>query len=255
VVVAAGVGVVPLTSDPAQAAATGAGTAPTVATVHTDGQPLVTRTGPGRSFAGVTLLINRSTVTLQCGISGDAATGGHGRTTNWARTASGSFVSAAFLDPASAVARLSACPATADVANAPAATTAPRLARTATNLRASVAQAIAYATNRVGAVRDVGWCLKFVANAYGFDGAGFQSAWYNYTVFKRWHLVATAGTPPRGALVWYGPGPLGQGHVAISLGDGRIVSTTSNGRAVGIQPLSYRGDYKGWSYPNFPNGY
>lgn len=238
----------PAGAQPATAASTTGATASSSATVRTDGQPLVSRAGPGRSFAGVSLYTVGSTVTLTCLVRSDAVKGPAGSTTAWYRVTGGGFVSGAFV---SGVGTLPACPVTA-IATA---TSAPKMAASNVIVRATIEQAIAYATTRVGAVRDVGWCLKFVANAYGFTGAGYQSAWYNYTVFKRWNMVATSGAPPRGALVWYGPGPLAQGHVAISLGDGRIVSTTSNGHAVGIQPLAYRPDYKGWSYATFPNGY
>jgi len=58
--------------------------------------------------------------------------------------------------------------------------------------------------------------------------------------------------PPRGALVvWSSAIGRGHGHIAISLGDGRMVSTTS--AAVSILPIQGFSDsaYYGWMPPYF----
>lgn len=73
----------------------------------------------------------------------------------------------------------------------------------------------------------VGMCDNFVGNCWGHSASGFASAWvhWNNTPAKLRH---SGGTPPAGALVyWKGSGPYG--HIALSLGGGKVRSTDWNG--------------------------
>lgn len=111
-------------------------------------------------------------------------------------------------------------------------------------------QAVAWALSQVGAYRDAGYCLRFVDLAYG-RASGPASAYLVWTRSPS-ALHRTSGVPPRGAIVvWSSAIGRGHGHIAISLGDGRMVSTTSG--AVSI--LSIRGfsdaAYYGWMPPYF----
>jgi cell wall-associated NlpC family hydrolase len=111
-------------------------------------------------------------------------------------------------------------------------------------------QAVAWALSQVGVHRDAGYCLRFVDLAYG-RSSGPPSAYMVWTGSPA-GLHHTSGMPPRGALVvWSSAIGRGHGHIAISLGDGRMVSTTSG--AVAILPIRGFSDsaYYGWMPPYF----
>jgi hypothetical protein len=110
--------------------------------------------------------------------------------------------------------------------------------------------AVRWALSQVGAVRDSGFCLRFVDLAFG-RASGPPSAHLVWTQSPP-ELHHTEGTPPRGAVVvWSSAIGGGHGHIAVSLGDGRMVSTTSS--AVAILPIRGFADdaYLGWMPPYF----
>lgn len=99
------------------------------------------------------------------------------------------------------------------------------------------------------------WCARTVAQAWGQSHSGYEDA------HAQWQAAVAQGiahpgdhAPPRGALVFYDwTGSVGgvtdnYGHVAISLGDGRIISTSVDGR-VGITTLDHFANYDGWTPP------
>ena len=103
----------------------------------------------------------------------------------------------------------------------------------------------------------VGMCDNFVANMYGFSSSGYGTA------VKNWQ--ATPGSmkhpgdwnAPAGALMFWGGGSTGAGHVAISLGNGSIISTDATGPGV-VGQISARTPtdkwghpYLGWAFPYF----
>lgn len=114
----------------------------------------------------------------------------------------------------------------------------------------SAQAAVRWALGQVGVVRDNGYCLRFVNLAYG-RASGPPSA---YLVWTRSHpgLHHTRGTPPAGAVVvWSSAIGGGHGHIAISLGDGRMVTTTDG--PVSIRRIQGFADsaYLGWMPPYF----
>jgi hypothetical protein len=114
----------------------------------------------------------------------------------------------------------------------------------------SAGQAVAWALSQVGVHRDAGYCLRFVDLAFG-RSSGPASAYLVWTRAPS-ALHRTSGIPPRGAIVvWSSAIGRGHGHIAISLGDGRMVSTTSG--AVSILPIEGFSDsaYYGWMPPYF----
>lgn len=114
----------------------------------------------------------------------------------------------------------------------------------------SAEEAVAWALSQVGVARDAGYCLRFVDLAYG-RSSGPASAYLVWTGSPA-ALHHTSGMPPRGALVvWSSAIGRGHGHIAISLGDGRMVSTTSGEIAIlQIQGFSDSA-YFGWMPPYF----
>lgn len=114
----------------------------------------------------------------------------------------------------------------------------------------SAEEAVQWALSQVGVFRDSGYCLRFVDLAFG-RGSGPPSA---YMVWARSHpsLHHFDADPPRGAVVvWSNSIGRGHGHIAISVGNGRMVSTT--GGAVAILPIRGFADsaYFGWMPPYF----
>ncbi len=114
----------------------------------------------------------------------------------------------------------------------------------------SAQAAVEWAMSQVGVHRDAGYCLRFVDLAYGRT-SGPASAYLVWTGSPS-ALHRTSGVPPRGALVlWSSAIGRGHGHIAISLGDGRMVSTTRG--PVSILPIKGFADsaYYGWMPPYF----
>jgi hypothetical protein len=98
-----------------------------------------------------------------------------------------------------------------------------------------------------------GRCLAFVAEAYGWDAAGWRTAEIAGTYMKDHGLLRTEGTPPRGALVWY-HNSSGTGHVMLSIGHGYLIGTSVDNQVGRVLGVNYRSGYRGWSDPYFPSG-
>ena len=110
--------------------------------------------------------------------------------------------------------------------------------------------AVQWALSQVGVNRDSGFCLRFVNLAFG-RASGPPSAFLVWTRSPP-ALHHTSGVPPRGAVVvWSSAIGGGHGHIAISLGDGRMVSTTEG--PVSVVPIAGFADaaYLGWMPPYF----
>ena len=114
----------------------------------------------------------------------------------------------------------------------------------------SAQRAVGWALRQVGVFRDSGYCLRFVNLAYGRP-SGPPSA---YLVWTRSNprLHRTDWDAPRGSVVlWSSAIGGGHGHIGISLGDGRMVSTTDG--PISVLPIrGYADDaYLGWMPPYF----
>lgn len=91
-------------------------------------------------------------------------------------------------------------------------------------------QAIQWTHDRGLIPGGAGWCKRETRSAYGVPSDGSNDATEAWSRTTRRHSTATV--PPRGSVVWWTGGRNGHGHVAISLGDGRIRTTDlpSSGR-------------------------
>ncbi len=107
--------------------------------------------------------------------------------------------------------------------------------------------ALAWMSRWLGSAAYNGYCERAVELAFGTEGI-YPSA------FDHWLDAYRSGRahpgdldPPRGAIVfWAVAMPLG--HVGISLGDGRFVSTSVRG-GIGVAELAYFPAYLGWADP------
>lgn len=99
-----------------------------------------------------------------------------------------------------------------------------------------------------------GMCDNFVANMYGLSASGYNTAAEHWNSIPDQYKHPGDGNPPAGALVFWGGG---QGHVAISDGNGYVYSTDQPSQGnVGHVPLSaitqgWGKPYLGWSDPYF----
>jgi hypothetical protein len=100
-----------------------------------------------------------------------------------------------------------------------------------------------------------GYCEAFVEIAYG-TRYHYASALTDYRAQKAAGRIHIDDTAPAGALVFYGGGP--DGHVALSVGGGKVISTWGfAGQRLDIRKLNLHGfdnSYYGWSWPpaNWP---
>ncbi len=102
--------------------------------------------------------------------------------------------------------------------------------------------AISWFMRHLGENTYEGMCEQAVENAHGLNGV-YPSARANWSERSQYAPYYKA---PRGALVFYNTS--GNKHVAISLGDGRVVSTSVNHK-IGIAPIGYFQNPLGWA-PN-----
>jgi hypothetical protein len=108
-----------------------------------------------------------------------------------------------------------------------------------------VEAAIAWFTSRVGQQVYTGQCELAVELAFGVQ-SGYPTARANWLAQPVKH--PDWQNAPRGALVYYSTSA--NGHVAISLGDGRVASTSVNS-GIGIVPTGYFQNPLGWAASPF----
>lgn len=95
--------------------------------------------------------------------------------------------------------------------------------------------------SHVGSTNYENWCERAVENAYGTQGhyASAIEDWHSQP-----HQHSDWRHAPRGAMVFYNTSS--DGHVALSLGDGRVVSSSAH-HQVGVVPVDYFQKPLGWA--------
>jgi cell wall-associated NlpC family hydrolase len=117
------------------------------------------------------------------------------------------------------------------------------------------AAAVAWAADQHGSTAWDGLCLQFVGDAYDAagldlsalrgDGSTAISYWNTYTGVKH----PPSSDPPTGALVFWDDGNA-YGHVAISTGQGKALSSRERGiTGVHYMTISAREGQVGWVIP------
>lgn len=186
------------------------------------------RSGPRLEYYNFADRQRGDRVALQCHTSGEEVAGNR----RWFQLANGGFVPAVFVDHPGGTSECA-------YAAAP-----PRA-----NPRTKDA-AIDWQFRRLGSTAYEGDCLIFARLSYGWGSSGWATAEIGGDWMVNHGRMHTAGVPPRGALVWY-HNSAGTGHIVTSIGDGKIIGTSVNGR-VDIAGYLYRSGYRGWSIPYFP---
>jgi uncharacterized protein YraI len=203
-------------------------------TVNTAGSPLNVRSGPSSSWDAWRTVADGTHVTILCQEIGSQETGTYGTSKLWDMLAMGGFVSDTYVFTGSDGRVADDC----NYVGAP-----PH-----SNPRGSNG-AINWAFNHIGSAAYEGLCLHFVALAYGYSHAGWATAEIGGDYIAS-HGLMRSGVPPRGALVWY-HNSSGDGHVALSLGEGKVISTSVNGD-VGVADYTFHSQLRGWSVAELP---
>lgn len=103
----------------------------------------------------------------------------------------------------------------------------------------------------------IGMCDNFVANMYGYSASGYATAAEHWSNLPGGDQHPSDYNAPAGALMFWGGGSNGNGHVAISDGAGGIYSTDISGPGtvshVAATEISSKWGlpYLGWSPPVF----
>jgi len=102
--------------------------------------------------------------------------------------------------------------------------------------------AIQWFYNNSGRTNYEGKCELAVENAFGTSGR-YATARANWNARSQQQPYTSA---PRGSLVFYNTSAAG--HVAISLGNGKVYSSSAVGGRIGIVPITYFQNPLGWGY-------
>jgi uncharacterized protein YraI len=206
-------------------------------TINTAGTALNVRSGPGTGYVAWRTVADGASVTLLCQTHGESVTGTYGTTTLWDFLSNGGMVSDAYVNTGSDGQVVNSC---TYVGAEPSSKTNPRAPNGAIN----------WAFDRYRSTAYENLCLAFTAQAYGWGGSGWNTAEIGGDWETSHGYMHTSGIPPRGALVWY-HNSSGTGHVAISLGEGKVIGTSVSG-AVGVAGYLDHGMYRGWSVAYYP---
>jgi hypothetical protein len=143
--------------------------------------------------------------------------------------------------PAASSAKSVVTPVSAEPTSA--AATVPELTKAAgmAHQQQKIDAAIDRFESKIGSTQYENWCERAVENAFGTQGhyASAIEDWQSQQQHRDWQDA------PRGAMVFYDTSS--DGHVALSLGDGRVVSSSAH-HQVGIVPVGYFQHPLGWAY-------
>lgn len=192
------------------------------------------------SAHGASLLPDTSAITADLGLtsSSTATTDASADSSTTPHTAARTVAAVS----ASSAANSASVTPVASVSPSSVADTVPELAKATTLGRhaATIEAAIDRFEGNIGTTRYEDLCERAVENAFGTQGH-FASAiddWHASDQHTDWRHA------PRGALVFYDTSA--DGHVALSLGDGRVVSSSAH-HQVGIVPIDFFQNPLGWA--------
>jgi hypothetical protein len=143
--------------------------------------------------------------------------------------------------PASGSARTAMAPVSVEPTSA--AATVPELTKAAgmAHQTQKIDAAIDRFESKIGSTQYENYCERAVENAFGTQHhyASAIEDWHSQQQHSDWQHA------PKGAMVFYDTSS--DGHVALSLGDGRVVSSSAH-HQVGIVPVGYFQHPLGWAY-------
>lgn len=215
----------------------------------TGGVGLRARSAPNTSSGIIRTLPEGATIDISCQTTGETIRG----SAIWDRLSDGTYISDFYTTTPVYAAYSPGIPVCG------ASTPAPKPPTTPKPVQTRETKAIDWAKSQKGSKVWLGYCDRFVANAYGRANSGYLSA--------ATHLVAMAArrkmwyhdyNAPAGAMVFFFPGPKNGwgGHVMISLGNGKAISSEHwiGSKRYGAGEVSIRtknfGTYAGWAAAN-----
>lgn len=214
----------------------------------TGGVGLKARTGPNTSAGVVRVLPEGAAIDIACQTQGENVRG----STIWDKLSDGTYVSDFYTTTPVYAAYSPGIPVCGS-------TPPPPPTQPPTTPKTREAKAVSWAKSQAGATKYIGYCDRFVAEAYGKPHSGYWTAAFHLAAMaKRNEMHYRDYNPPAGALVFFFPGPKNAwgGHVMISTGDGKAISSEHwvSGRRLGVGSVSIRtttfGTYAGWSHAN-----
>ena len=112
-------------------------------------------------------------------------------------------------------------------------------------------QAVSWAKTQIGSKDYPGMCEKFVRTSFGLP-AMYPTATAAYLGSKADGTIYTDKMPPAGVPVYWSIPGNPAGHVALSIGGGKAISTSNENMSgangiVTIDISRYKGGYRGWS--------
>jgi len=219
----------------------------------TGGVGLRARTAPNTSSGVVRTLPEGAAIDISCQTMGENVRG----SSVWDRLSDGTYISD-FYTTTPVYAAYSPGIPVCGTTTTPTTPTPPNPKPPATP-KTREQKATAWAQTQSGATKYIGWCDRFVATAYGKPNSGYWTAGAHLAAMaKRNEMHYRDYSPPAGALVFFFPGPKNAwgGHVMISTGDGKAISSEhwASGKRLGVGSVSIRtttfGIYAGWSHAN-----
>jgi len=214
----------------------------------TGGVGLKARTGPNTSSSVVRVLPEGAAIDISCQTTGESIRG----SAIWDKLSDGTYISDFYTTTPVYAAYSPGIPVCGSGTSTPPPTKPP-------TPKTREDKAIAWAKTQMGATKYIGYCDRFVAAAYGKPNSGYWTAAFHLAAMaKRNEMHYRDYNPPAGALVFFFPGPKNAwgGHVMISTGDGKAISSEHwvNGKRLGVGSVSIRtstfGIYAGWAPAN-----
>jgi uncharacterized protein YraI len=216
-------------------------------TVHTDsGEAVNVHSGPHTSDAVVGSVANGATVTISCQTYGDTVTGKYGTSDIWDKISSG-YITDTYVYTGSDGLVAPLCSGTAT----------PTCSTSGLGDPNTCAQAVTWAKNHESTAYNAnyyGMCDHVMALAYGFSASGSETAYDHWLAVPAKYKHAGETNVPAGGLAFFGGG---DGHVMISIGSGKFVSTDIGGNGtftvttIAAIKSAWGKPYLGWAEPWF----
>jgi len=216
-------------------------------TVHTDsGEAVNVHSGPHTSDAIVGSVANGASVTISCQTYGDTVTGKYGTSDIWDKISSG-YITDTYVYTGSDGLVAPLCSGT----------TAPVCSTSGLGDPNTCAQAVTWAKAHESTSYNAnyyGMCDHVMALAYGFSASGSETAYDHWLAVPAKYKHAGETTVPAGGLAFFGGG---DGHVMISIGSGKFVSTDIGGNGtltvttIAAIKSTWGKTYLGWTEPWF----
>lgn len=219
-------------------------------TVNTNGTPLNVRATPSTSGTIVGTLADGASISIDCQTYGSTVTGTYGTTDIWDHVpAKSGYVSDAYVYTGSDTLVAPLCSGT----------TLKTCKSTFGNPR-TCAEAVTWAKNHETTSYHsdyAGRCDHVMALAYGWSASGSATAHDHWLAIPSADKYAGDSVVPAGGLAFFSGGSTGAGHVMISIGNGKFVSTDIHGSGTFTETTiseiksKWGETYSGWAQPWF----